>query len=118
MSIKSYLDELEQLHAEIKRNNIRNRMLRQRSKELEDNIKEYLSNKGQHGVKYKGRAIVMESKDHRPPKKKKEKEEDVVALLERLGIDDARDAYNKIMDVQKGEPIEQHKIKYKKLPKL
>ena len=46
MSIKSYVDELEEIQHEIKRNNIKNVQLRQRIKELEINIKNYLNEKG------------------------------------------------------------------------
>ena len=38
MSIKSYVDELEQIQNQIKRNNENNRLLRKRSTELEANI--------------------------------------------------------------------------------
>jgi cell division septum initiation protein DivIVA len=118
MSIKSYVNELEQLHAEIKRNNSRNRALRTRVKNLESNIEEYLAQKGQHGVKYKGQAIILERKEHRPAKKKKKKEADVISLLEELGVEDPHKAYTRIQDAQKGDPIEQQKIKFKKLPKF
>ena len=116
MSIKAYVDELEQIQVEIKRNNVRNQMLRQRSKELEVNITEYLAQKGQHGIKYNGRAIIMEQKEKRPIKKKKEKEADIISFLEKLGIDDPADVYNKLQDVQRSDPIEENKIKFKKIP--
>ena len=51
MTIKDYVEELEQIQSEIKRNNIRNSQLRKRVKELEASISEYLSEKGQHGLK-------------------------------------------------------------------
>ena len=60
MSIKSYVDELEEIQHEIKRNNIKIVQLRQRIKELEANIKTYLNEKGQPGLKYKGKAIIIE----------------------------------------------------------
>lgn len=118
MSIKAYVDELEQIQAEIKRNNLRNRGLRQRGKELEANIADYLAQKGQHGLKYKGRAIIMESKESRPAKKKKEKDADIISLLEEWGLDDPQNAYTRLQDIQKGDPVEQQKIKFKKLPKI
>ena len=117
MSIKGYVDELEQIQSEIKRNNTRNRVLRQRAKALEANISEYLSQKGQSGLKYKGKAIVIENKEHRPAKKKKEKDADIISLLEQWGIQDAQNAYQKLQEVQKGEPVEQQKIKFQSLEK-
>lgn len=116
MSIKSYVDELEQLQIEIKRNNIHNRTLRQRSKELEANIANYLAEKGQTGLKYHGKAIVLENKESRPQKKKKEKEVDIISFFEKLGVENPNDAYTRLQEVQRGEPIEQQKIKFKKLP--
>lgn len=118
MSIKGYVDELEQIQTEIKRNNTRNCVLRQRVKELEVNIADYLGQKGQHGLKYKGRAIVLENTERRPPKKKKEKEADIMSLLEEWGIDEPTNAYTRLQDVQKGDPVEQRKIKFKKLSKF
>lgn len=117
MSIKGYVDELEQIQIEIKRNNTRNRSLRQRLKELEANIADYLAQKGQHGLKYNGHAIVVEQKEKRAVKKKKEKEADTLSLFEDLGIDNPQEAYVKLQEVQKGDPVEQMQIKFKKLPK-
>lgn len=116
MSIKNYVDELEQLQSEIKNNNTRNRILRQRVKELEANISEYLSEKDQKGVKYKGKAIIIEQKESRPVKKKKEREAGIISLFENLGVNDPRDAYTRLLDTQKGEPVKHNKIKFKKLP--
>jgi len=116
MSIKNYIDEMEQLNNEIRRNNENNRRLRARVLELEINIKEYLEHKGQHGIKYNGKAIIMENKESRKRKKKKEKYEDVISLLSELGIKDPQEAYKKIQETQKGEIIDQKKIKFKKLP--
>lgn len=118
MSIKQYIDELDKLNAEIKRNNSNNKILRARIKELESNIGEYLLQKGQHGLKYNGRAIIIENKEKRPPKKKKEKEQSVLSLLEEWGINDTQSAYAKLQDVQKGEIIEQKKIKFTKVSKV
>jgi len=118
MSIKSYVDELEQIQTEIKHNNLRNRGLRQRAKELEANISLYLAGKGQHGLKYKGRAIVLESKEKRPTKKKKDKEASIISLLEEWGLHDTENAYKNLLEVQKEEAVEEQKIKFKKLSKV
>lgn len=118
MSIKNYVDELENIQAEIKRNNLANRNLRQRVKELEFNIREYLIEKGQHGLKYKDKAIIIENKETRKTKGKKEKETSIISLLEELGVSHANEAYNKLLDVSKNEPIEESQIKFKKLNKF
>lgn len=116
MSIKNYVDELESINLEIKRNNMRNKQLRTRAKELEKNISEYLYSKNQTGLKYKGQAILVESKEVRTAKKKKEKQEDVISLLSQLGVSNPSDAYVKLLDIQKGEVVEKQKIKFAKLP--
>ena len=115
MSIKGYVDELEQINLEIKRNNIRNKALRQRAKELESNISLYLAEKGQQGLKYKGRAIIMENKEKRQVKPKKEKQSSIISLLEEWGVTDTSEALTRLEDVQKRSPVEHQKIKFKKL---
>lgn len=117
MSIKSYVDELEEIRNEIKRNNIKNAQFRERIKELEVNIKNYLDEKGQPGLKYKGKAIMIEEKEVRPAKKKKDREQAMISLFEELGVSNPKEAYLKLQDAQKGEKTEKTVIKFKKLPK-
>ena len=116
MSIKSYVDELEEIQTEIKRNNMKNTQLRERTKELEKNIKHYLDEKGQPGLKYKGKAIMIEEKEVRPAKKKKDREHAMISLFEEMGISDPKEALLKFQDVQKGEKTGKTVIKFKKLP--
>ena len=115
MSIKGYVDELNMLNEEIKRNNMRNRKLRARVKELESNIASYLESKEQTGVKYNGQAIVVEHKAKHLAKKKKDKEEDVINLLRTLGVEDVDYAYQKLQEAQRGETVEHTKLKVSKL---
>ena len=115
MSIKGYVDELNMLNDEIKRNNMRNRKLRARVKELESNIAAYLQSKDQTGVKYNGQAIVVEHKPKHLVKKKKDKEEDVINLFRTLGIEDVDYAYQKLQEAQRGETVEHTKLKVSKL---
>jgi len=115
MSIKSYVDELEQLNAEIKRNNCRNKLLRGRVAELEKNITAYLEEKDLNGLKYNGKAVINDNKVVRYQKSKKEKETDIITLLKNLGVDEPKEAYTKLLDAQKGVAVSQSKIKIKKL---
>jgi predicted nuclease with TOPRIM domain len=117
-TIKGYITELEQINEEVKRNNGRNKTLRKRVKELEDNIDDYLQSKDQEGMKYNGQAIVVERKEHRAPKKKKEKLSSVLSVLEEAGVNDPKNVYEKMMSAQKRSPVERRKIKFKKLPKF
>lgn len=116
MSIKSYIDELDQIQVEIKRNNARNTMLRQRSKEIEANISEYLTNKGQHGIKYNGKAVILEQREKRQLKKKKEKEADIISFLDKLGLEDSADVYKQLQNIQRSDPVEENRIKFKRIP--
>ena len=115
MSIKAYVDELEQIQEEIKRNNKRNALLRVRVKELELNIRDYLDSKGQHGLKYKGKAILVQNKEKRGTKSRKEKESSAVSLLQEAGVDDAQEFYAKMLDAQKKDPVSETRIKFTKL---
>jgi hypothetical protein len=115
MSIKSYVDEIERINSEIKRNCKRNKELRTRAKELEKSITDYLKSKDQAGLKYNGTAIIIESKAKRPPKKKKEKEQDVMELLRNLGVSDTNNAYKQLIEVQKGNPVDAEKLSFKKI---
>ena len=114
-SIKSYVDEIERINAEISRNCKRNRDLRLRAKELENNIADYLKSKEQAGLKYNGTAIIIESKAKRVAKKKKDKERDVIELLSSLGVSDTTEAYKKLIDVQRGEEVDIEKLSFKKI---
>ena len=111
MSIQSYVTELEAINAEIKRNNENNKKLRSRALVLEKQITGYLDSKNQEGLKYKGKRFVLEDKVIHKRRGKKDKEEETLRLLNELGISDSRRAYERLMDVQKGEEIETRRLK-------
>ena len=118
MSIRSYVEELSTINKEIAANNSRNRILRKRVKQLESNITQYLQAKGQNGLKYNAKAIILEKKDKRLRKNKKAKEEDLINLLSELGVMDPVEAYKKVIDVQRGNAVENFKLKIKSLDKF
>lgn len=113
MSIQGYLDELEEINKEIKANNARNKVLRARAKELHTNVQTYLANKDQPGIKYKGKAILLESKEKYKRKPKKEKELDSIAFLESIGVPNPKDTYSRILGLQKGESYHDQKLMIK-----
>jgi len=115
MSIKSTVDELDRIEAEIKRNNTINCKLRKRVKVLKTNITDYLVEKNQLGMKYKGREIRVEPKDRRPPKKKADKREDGIAALKEEGVHNPEAVYDKLILSQKGDIINENKLKIKKI---
>jgi hypothetical protein len=118
MSIKGSIDELDRIKAEIARNNSQNRILRKRAGVLEEQITNYLQSKSQAGVKYNGRTIILETKERRGRKFKAQRQRDVVALLEQLGVDEPTEAYKQLLDAQKGEVMEHHKLKIKKIKEV
>lgn len=117
MSIKSTVDELDSVMIEIKRNCQRNRVLRKRAKQLELDITEYLKSKDQSGLKYKGKALILESKEKRLYKNNKKKEEEVLDLLVQLGVGDPSGAYKELRRVQRGDVVEEDRLRIRKLKK-
>ena len=115
MSIKAAIDELDRIKAEIARNNAQNRALRRRLNVLETQISTYLQSKSQAGVKYNGRTIVLEKKERRQRKGRIDKERDTLTLLRNLGVEDPDEAYSQLLDVQRGDSVEHHKLKIKKI---
>lgn len=102
--------ELEAINAEIRRNNTANQKLRSRSAVLEEGISSYLQNNNQPGFKYKGKKFVMEEKTKFKRQTKKDKEEEVTKLLKELGVRDAKSAYTRLQQAQKGEEVEIKKL--------
>ena len=115
MSIKSHVEELNRINVEIKSNNLKNRRLRKRVRELETNIAEYLQSKEQSGLKYNGKAIILEQKEKFSTKNRKDKQDDIKLLFRTLGISDPDYAYKKLLEAQKGEPIAHNKLVVKNI---
>jgi hypothetical protein len=101
--IRSNMKELKDINTEIKRLNINLKGYRDRKKELEETIIEYLDRTGQPGIKYEDLIVLAGEKKARDRKKKEEKEFDVLTLLEERGIRDSRNLYNDILEAMKGE---------------
>lgn len=101
--IRSNMKELKDINTEIKRLNIILKGYRDRKKELEETIIEYLDRTGQPGIKYEDLIVLAGEKKARDRKKKEEKELDVLTLLEERGIRDSRNLYNDILEAMKGE---------------
>ena len=61
---------------------------------------------------------MLQQTERRPTKKKKDRETVIISLLEELGVSDPTAAYSKLQDVQKGSPVAETKLTFKKLPKI
>ncbi len=110
MSIKNYIDELENVNKEIAANKKRNATLRKRVKTLEAYIASYLESNEQIGLKYNGKAIIMKQTKRRVRKKVKEKKADVMNVLNSLGISNPDYVYTMVMKAQQGERVDDAKI--------
>jgi predicted sulfurtransferase len=112
--IQNYVEELNNIRTEIIRNNTRNKNLKKRVCELEGHILSYLKEKEQEGVKYKGKAIMVEKKE-KFKQNKKLKEEVSVEFFREIGVRDAENVYRKLLEVQRGEAVEKETLKIKTL---
>jgi hypothetical protein len=114
--IQNYVEELNNIKTEIIRNNIRNRTLKKRSVELEQHILNYLKEKEQEGVKYKGKAIMVKTQE-KFKQNKKLKEEVGINFFRELGVRDPESAYRQLQEAQRGEAVEKQTLKIKNLKK-
>ena len=115
MSIQNYINEIKNLHIELKRLNKSSAIIRKNIKEAEKNVIEFLREKDQPGVKYQDFAVIVENKPKRISKKKKDIEEDSMRVLEDYGISNPKAVLAEILEARKGEEIDNQKIKIKKL---
>ena len=114
-SITGDVNELNDLNIEIKRLGQQLRQLRQKAKAAESRIVEFLKEKDQVGVRYQGRAIVVENKPKRAPKKKSDREADVIKVLQDYNIPNPDVALKEILNSYQGNVVEAPKLKIKKL---
>lgn len=114
MSVRSSIQEISKIKAEIKRNLAKNRELRKRLKVLDKSVLDYLDKRQQPGVKWNGQAIYKETKMSTSRKKKLEKEEDSLDILRNYGIKNPKKALQKILDARKGECVEKTTLKFRK----
>lgn len=117
MSIKESLVELENLEQEIKRHRSIIKEMTTRKKDIENEIQEYLVSKDQEGMKYNGKAILLEHGEKRPTKTPKDKKQSVIKLLEGLGVYNPEEMYSQITDVTKGSPRQTRKVVIKQIKK-
>jgi hypothetical protein len=113
MSIQSEINELTQVNAEIKRLSFQLRNLRKRAKDIEANVIDFLQQKEQPGLKFQGKAILLETKEKRLIKKRSEQEADAISVLSKYDIDEPDKVLKEILDSRKGSSKEISKLKIK-----
>lgn len=114
MSIRSDVQELENIKLEIKNLNCKKKKLREREKALEISISEYLKSKETPGVKFQGTAVILEQKEIRNSKKPKQRDSEAINILEKYGIKSPEKVLTELLEARKGEKIISSKIKMKK----
>lgn len=114
MSIKQDMHELQSIRHEIKVLNGRRKSLREKEKDVEQRIQDYLRSKDQPGVKYNGTAIILENKEQRKVKKAKDRDRDALDILEEYGIENGQQVLQRILDARRGDPVPVSKLKFTK----
>lgn len=113
MSIQGKVNEINAIKQELKNLRERGSFLRKRVLELEKDIQEYLEEKDQQGLKYKGVAIIRETKSVCRNKKKIEQENDTITILKNYGVSNPKLAFEEISKAKKGTPTNKTKLKYR-----
>ena len=117
MSIQGKVNELQAIQKELKVLRQRGTALRNRAKEIEQEIDDYLVSKDQPGLKYKGIAIIREDKTIRRIKKKDEQKIDAIDVLEKHGVHSPEKVLEELLDSRRGSPTVKNKLKIKKYKK-
>lgn len=113
MSIKSEVDELNDINIEIKRQVEILKKLREKKKTLETSIADYLNQKEIPGVKYNGDVILIERKNRVVNKSKKVREAGLLKLLKENGVQNVEEVAEKIKTMGK-DKITMERIKINK----
>lgn len=116
-SIQGLVNELQSIRNELKTLRTRGVILRKKCKGIENDIDQYLTGKNQPGIKYKGLAIIRETKTSNKLKKKSDQTSDLIKLAEEYGIKDTGRFIDDINNTRKGSPEERTKLKFKKYKK-
>jgi seryl-tRNA synthetase len=111
MSIQADLDELSNIDYEIKRLKATLQSMKQQRDTVEQRVIQFLKSQEQPGVRYQGKAVLLDVKKRTHRKKKLEKEADMASVLKDYGVRDAEHALRAILNVQRGNAVEADTIK-------
>lgn len=118
--IRSYVQELENVQREMKILRARIKKLREKEVGIKENINLYLSSKNQVGVKFEGKAVVLEPTVKRARKPKEEKQRDQITALQKFGLtaETATQAILALSEANKGEELPDEKLKIVDMNKI
>lgn len=111
-SIQASIDELEAINTELGRLREQSRVLKDRKETLEDSVIQFLNERDQPGIKYRGQAIIMKNALRRKRKKKQEKHQDLSEVLRNYGVSDVNRALEDILEAQRGTTHNQACLKF------
>lgn len=115
MSIVENVNELEALTREIKLVSKQLRILRARSKKVSADIQAFLREKNQPGVKFQGKAYIIEERSKNLYKKKDAIQNDSLDVLRQAGIKDPETVLESLFKARKGEETTAFKVKVQKV---
>lgn len=114
--VKADVNELKNITDEINRLNAMLKPLRQRKKQIEEQILQFMERTGNNGlqqIKMNNVELVSVEKKHRERLRKEDKEKSAIELLQQSGIANARRVFNDLKDVMKGQETTTHVLKVK-----
>ncbi len=114
--IKSDVTELKNIEKEIKRLNDLLKPLRNRKREIEEEVLKYMESTGEKGlsaIKMNDVEVVAVEKKVRERLKKDEKEQKAIQVLHQNGVVNARRAFKDLQEMMKGKECTEHKLKIK-----
>lgn len=115
MSIQSDINELQSINIEIKNIQQRLKHIRNQKKKVENRINNFLKEKQQPGVKYKGVAITVQDVKKRSYKKKQHKKDDGCYILNKYGINNSKQVLEELLEAMRGSPEYKPVIKMKNI---
>jgi len=102
-NVREDLKELSKIYENLKNLALQMKDLRDRKKQIETNLIDYLQQTEEVGLRYNSFIFFPKDKKVRKKLKKKERDETAIRVLEDYGVDQAKEAYEKLMDAMKGE---------------
>jgi hypothetical protein len=109
--IPGLIIELKEISTEIANKTKEMSKLKNRKKQIEEQLCKFFDEKDQPGVKYKGVAVVAEEAPSRLRKKKVEKESDCIGILKKNNVSNPEKIYKEILDKMKGDEIMKKRVR-------
>jgi septal ring factor EnvC (AmiA/AmiB activator) len=113
VQIASNMNELKQINTEIKRLTTQIKILKEKKKEIDENIIEYLKDNDSDAIRYKDLIVQTKEKKHREKKKKIERENDILNVLQQAGVNDSVKVLDGIKSALRGKEFNVSCLKVK-----